>query len=350
MRRLTIGEVAAMFGKQAPEVGKRSHCLIRRHKRSDKVFSVFRSKEGTVLWKCHSCDAPDDRGDALKLYCVLSQKDRKTAWRELKDYGYEVPGLQDAPQGNRPMPRPKLVPIQGRDADAKEILSLAPERWSELQSKRLGAVEAFALTRGLDAEFLRQHDVVDMASDVIGFGYRDPKTNLPCRVKARALERKSYWIEPRGEQGKQGIALSPLYLANDIQFLSEHAPFVVVTEGEVDALTLRAIGIPSAVSLPDGSGSASKVDLSPLWYRSAVVLSATDADEEGERAHRDLFARVHAMGKQIARLRWTDGNGRTFKDANEALLAGFGREQFVSVMERSLTQLQGYEVRLADAS
>lgn len=346
-RRLSIDSVAAMFGRTAPPVGKRSVCPIRKHKRKDKTFSVFASRDGVSLWKCHSCDSPNNVGDAVKLYALLTGQDRKSAWNDLRERGYEVPGMKDGPMELTSRPRPKAIPIQGSDAMPRKVIQLEPTRWKELSSMRLGAVERFALERGIDPVYLREMDVFDVAKDAVGFGYRDPKNGTGCRVKVRATERKAFWIEPRGDGG---TALSPLYLAHDLREQAEPG-YVVVTEGEVDALTLRCFGIRQAVSLPDGASSASKVDLSPLWYRTSVILSATDSDSEGDKAHRDLFGRVIGMGRQIARVRWTGLDGRTYKDANEALMEGaFRREDYVRCMQQAATQLLGYEVDLASAS
>ena len=346
-RKLGIAEVARLVGRQVPVVGKRGFCPIRKHKRADKTFSVFVSSNGTMLWKCFSCDPPDNVGDAVKLYAVLTGQDRKQAWVDLKDRGFEVPGLKDGPSQPVSRPAPKVIPIQGR-VESKNVIKLDSKRWEELRRKRLGAVDDFALARGLDPDLLRELDVVDMSETAVGFGYRDPATREPCRVKARAIDKKTFWIEPRAREGEAGTALSPLYLGHDI-VRADANPFVVVVEGEVDALTLRAFGIGSAVSLPDGASSAAKVDLTPLWYRSPLVLSATDADDEGDRAHRDLFARVSGMGKQIARVRWQSQAGEVFKDANDALLqGGFSREDFLRCLEGAASQLRGYDVRLDD--
>lgn len=344
-RRLTIESVASMLGRSVPAVGKRSTCPIRKHKRTDKSFSMFLSREGAPLWKCHSCDSPDNVGDAVKFYGLLTGQDRKAAWLDLREQGYEVPGLKDGPREPASRPRPQAIPIQGADMVERAVVPLKPQRWQELKSLRLGAVEKFALMRGLDPTYLRELDVVDVAMDAVGFGYRDPKSGDGCRVKVRAIDRKAFWIEPRGDGA---TALSPLYLAHNLR---GEVPYVVVTEGEVDALTLRCLGIDQAVSLPDGASSALKVDLSPLWYRTSVILSATDADPDGDKSHRDLFGRVMGFGRQIARVRWTRCDGTAFKDANAALVeGGFVRADFVRCLEQAATQLFGYEVNFASAS
>jgi len=350
MRELTIHEVASIFGKTLAPVGKRSICPIRNHRREDKTFSVFRGSDGKILWKCFSCDAPNDCGDEVKLYGLLSGMDRKEAWHALRDMGYAVPGAKDGHERPSRLPlRKAVIPIAGRSEALREVLPFAQDRWDLIRLQRLGAVEKFAEARRLPPDLLRDLDVVDIAHDAVGFGYRDPSTGTPCRVKARALERKTFWIEPRAREGESGVALSPLYLADKLDTPAGIQSVIVVTEGEVDALTLRSVGIRNTVSLPDGAGSASKVDLRPIWYRCSLVLSAVDADEDGERAHRELYGRSMAMQKPIARVRWQIGDGRVFKDANEALVAGWTREQFVACLQAAANQLRGYEVNLASA-
>lgn len=351
MRELTMNEVASMFGRAIAPLGKRSSCPIRNHKRADKTFSLFRTSEGKTLWKCFSCDSPNNCGDALKLYALLSGVERKEAWHALREMGYAVPGAKDGPERpSRPPLRKITAPIDGRSTSPKEIIPLPADRWHEIQQQRLGAVERFAKLRCLKPEVLRSFDVVDMAHDAVGFGYRNPSDGTPCRVKARALDRKTFWIEPRSRSAENAVALSPLYLAHKLSSPDGLQSVVVITEGEVDALTLQSVGIGNAVSLPDGSSSASKVDLKPVWYRASLVLSAVDADDEGDKAHRELYSRSVAMQKPIARVRWQLQGGRLYKDANEALVDGWEREQFIACLQQAAKELRGYEVTLATAS
>lgn len=349
MRELTIHEVARMFGRSLSPMGSRSTCPIRKHKRADKSFSVFQGSEGKPLWKCHSCDPPTNAGDAIKLYAILGGVDNRTAWMELKDQGFAVPGAteESAPR-SKPMLRRAVPTIEGRAPEPKLIIPLAPERWAALKSQRIGAVEAFAGHRGLPAEALRDLDVVDMAEDAVGFGYRDPATGKPCRIKARSVEKKSFWIEPRAPRGESGIALSPLYMAHLLEAPRGLLSVVTVVEGEVDALTLLALGIKNVVSLPDGSSSAGAVDLKPLLGKASMVLSAVDSDERGDAASRELYFRSTALALQVARVRWQK-DGVLHKDANDALLAGWKREDFLTCLQDAASGLRGYEVTLASA-
>lgn len=349
MRELTIQEVAKLFGKSVAPLGNRSLCPIRKHKRHDKSFVVFKSTDGKPLWKCHSCDPPSDAGDAIKLYAVMAGVDNRTAWKELREQGYAVPGASDdGVVRNKPMLRRAIPTIEGRQPPPKKILAFPEARWLELERQRTGAVEEFSSKRGLDSARIRALDVVDVGPDAVGFGYRDPATCKPCRVKARNIERKAFWIEPRAPKGEDGVAQSPLYMAHLLENPRGLLSVVTIVEGEVDALTLLSLGIRNVVSLPDGSSSAGAVDLKPLLGKASMLLNAVDSDERGDIASRELYFRSTALALQVARVRWVK-DGILHKDANDALLAGWKREDFMACLQSAASSLRGYEVTLASA-
>lgn len=347
---LTLADVASMFGHKLQPLGKRSFCPFRKHLRKDPTFRTFVSKKDgqTQLYKCWSCDPPSNVGDVVSFYGMLAGIDRKEAWHELRKKGYQVPGARFEARTNLRKTR-VVIPIEGDKPKPDAVLPLDLGLWRKWHDQRLGAVERFAEQRQLDPVALRRMDVVDVDRNTIGFGYRDPDTGLPCRVKVRPIDRKAFWMEPKAPDGVRAKALAPLYLAHAIQYdPTGIGTVMVVTEGEVDALTLRALGIKNAVSLPDGSSSAAKVDLSPIWTGVSLVLSAVDADDEGTRAHLDLFRRTSQMHINIGRVYWRDG-ATTFKDANDALKAGFGREQFLSCLQQAADETLGFTANLASA-
>ena len=337
---LTLWSVGRLFGKSLPPVGKRSWCPIRKHRKSAKSFTVFRARSGAVLYKCHSCDPPVDVGDAVALYAALDNTDRRSAWATLKEQGYAVPGLREkgAPfRPARPAPvRRPVVPTRGEEPSA--TIPLDPQRWEEHLARRVGAVEKLAATRLLDPSVLRELDVVDIDATHVGFGYREPTRGVACRVKVRGLERKSFWVEPRGDRGK---ALAPLYLAHA---LDQSLRFAVVNEGELDALTLAQARLPNSVSLPDGARSAATVDLRPL-RNYPLWLLATDADEAGRRGAEVLERRAARLGCQAVRVRWKAG-GSLFKDASEAWVAGARRATMAACLSDACHAALGYRVEI----
>lgn len=145
------------------------------------------------------------------------------------------------------------------------------------------------------------------------FEYRDEHGGRLYQ-KHRALDTKAFWRKPAGTK-------SVLY---GLETLSDSDPErVIVVEGELDAHTLRSVGISAVVSVPDGCGSKLDPDcLAPLAFFREVVI-ATDIDEPGD----ELAARLaRALGPdRCLRARFATEKG---KDANDALRSGWGRDDF----------------------
>lgn len=150
-------------------------------------------------------------------------------------------------------------------------------------------------------------------------------------------------------------------------FLSEQlvsgAP-VIITEGEIDAMSMMECGIKNAVSVPNGAPSqvSSNGRLSPKedvkfkyvwslegWYKEGKkVIIATDNDEPGDALAEELARRI---GKyRCYRVKFPIG----IKDANEALVK-LGREALVELVEaaepwpvKGLFETMHYETRVMD--
>ncbi len=238
--------------------------------------------------------------------------------------------------------------MRGELARGDPVLVLDLQRWQEHVERRVGAVERLAKDRGLDAALLRACDVVDIDAGCVGFGYRDPDTHIPCRVKVRKLDKKMFWIEPRPAEGQRGKALAPLYLAHRLVVPHRGLGSVaVITEGELDALTLKQAGIRNVVSLPDGASSAAHVDLRPLMGAYPLWLLATDDDESGRKAAVVLTNRAARMGCSVGPVLWKR-DGQRYKDANEAWhQGGMRKDQLIACMAAAAKETMGYEVNVA---
>jgi hypothetical protein len=106
----------------------------------------------------------------------------------------------------------------------------------------------------------------------------------------------------------------PKYLSADHQPPLIYQPnpqgvLTVICEGPLDALILGQYGY-NAVTTTGGSGSLAKT-LGPHDYRGPIII-ATDLDEAGEKAARELLAAF----PRATRVTWSGG-----KDVTEALLA-----------------------------
>lgn len=377
-KQLTIQEVGALFALTLPTPGlgrrSRAKCPFRKHARRDPTFRVFNSrKTGQELFKCWSCDPGDPNvGDAVALYARLAAVDRNVAWKRLFDEGFDVPGAENYDRDDRSSSRETkesqdrkryaethkksehAVPVTG--SRPEKILPFDKVKWEGYKARRNGTLEVFAKKRGIDAEFMRSHGVVEVGGPFVGFTYVNPQTDEPCRIKIRNTVpvvrdgetiQKVYWVEPRPPKGDTSgaRALDVLYLAHLLRKPEKGTP-VIIVEGEPDALAMMSTGILNVVSLPDGSASALSVDLTPIHGRFAVWLLATDRDKAGEEAVKVLQAR--SWGMMVVPVVWKrlceNGEFEFFKDANAALLAGFGRDDFLRCMQAAL---DGKELRVA---
>lgn len=341
-RPLTINEVGRLFGFDLPGPGRgkasRSRCPMRPdHKRKDPTFIVYLFPDGREGFKCFACDSPGNVGDAIALCSALSGLDRKSAWTKLKNEGYAVPGLRDDDRfggrgaggaqdaerrayENAQKKSAHAIPVAGRQPPAVLALDQAKlAAWLRLDAGVLGR---YGRDRGIDAQVLRSYGMLEVGGPYVGFVYIDPETGTPCRVKIRSVEEKKFWIEPRPPEGDRtgARAAGPLYLAHLLWTAEPDEP-VIITEGEIDALSLMSIGLRNVVSLPDGAESAKTADLRPLLTaRLSPWAVATDDDKAGDDAANVLRAR--AQGHTVLRVRWARPGGddlERFKDANDAV-------------------------------
>src|SRR5207237_9972776 len=102
-----------------------------------------------------------------------------------------------------------------------------------------------------------------------------------------------------------------------------------------DLPALRAGGVQAVVSVPAGAGSRLTADLLQPLAEYRQILIATDADDPGEELARRLRQEMGA--RRCRRVVFRDGDA-LFKDANDALKAGWTRERFESVLEQPATR------------
>ena len=187
------------------------------------------------------------------------------------------------------------------------------------------AGEAFLLSRAISPETAQSAGVWDDGSH-IGFPYTNDLNQI-IAIKLRGMTEKSFY--------QKGVCetyfLQPQSLSSDI---------LIITEGEIDALSLREAGFQDVMSCPNGAPqkvSEGKVDPSEdgkfryVWGAKALYQAAkkvviwTDADSPGQ-----------ALGEELAR---RIGKGRCWrvsplpdcKDANDVLMK-HGPEKLKEVM------------------
>ena len=140
------------------------------------------------------------------------------------------------------------------------------------------------------------------------FPYVD-RGGLLLYEKCRLIREKRFWKRPKGvPRALYGLA-----------WLIAGKP-VTIVKGELDCHALRAVGVDATVSLPDGANTRLTDALLAPLESATEILIATDADEPGERAAQALARRLGAGRCKRVLFTW---EGRTAKDANDALMQGW---------------------------
>ncbi|NPD15767.1 AAA family ATPase [Xinfangfangia sp. D13-10-4-6] len=180
----------------------------------------------------------------------------------------------------------------------------------EPSSKIAGPIRYLIEVRKLDAVLLEhmgvRADVHPQLGPVIALPYR--RDGKPYAGKFRAIEKKDW-------RSTQGVSRG---LFNEDALREGDGP-VVITEGEIDALSVIQAGYSRAVSLPDGwtvDGGKRDVliEAEPLLRTAPYIIVAGDADEAGASLPRTVSNILD--GHDVRYVTWPDG----CKDANDVLM------------------------------
>lgn len=119
-----------------------------------------------------------------------------------------------------------------------------------------------------------------------------------------------------------------------MQVIPENQRFLVITEGEIDAMSLFEYGVPAA-SVPFGGGTGAKqawIETCWEWLeRFSEILLCMDNDSAGQAAAKDIAERLGLHRCKVV----TMPNGH--KDANACLMAGVSKEEIFCCLKEAGT-------------
>jgi twinkle protein len=214
--------------------------------------------------------------------------------------------------------------LGGRDADAQEarrIFSKPVYVESGIDDDR---VIAWFAKRGISTQTLADFKIKSGTAWMHGKGDADSgMTNtiqFPFYFGGDVVNVKYRTGDKRFRQEKN--AKKCLY--NFDNAMRANGDTLVITEGEMDCLTLHEVGYRAVVSVPDGAPSAdtqnytSKFDFlsgaEPLFERFKWVVLAVDGDAPGKRLEEELSRRIGI--ERCKQVLWPEG----CKDANDVLV------------------------------
>lgn len=257
-------------------------------------LGVCLSGPKTGLW-IEGDPTAGDKGDVIHLWKACRGVDTRVAIEEIRGYlNAPLPDACKATVKTYTKPKPKLKELAGK---SKAYLRDRGISWAVASGA--GCAEA------------------ERSDPAIAFQYFKQGGDSPVLVKflSHSLNDKGKKIIvciPDGEPCLFGMS-SPVVL--------NHSGVIVITEGEVDALSWLEIGVP-AVSIPLGAKAASNgASPNEEWVANSyefllqfeTIIINMDDDEPGHKAEADIIKIIGIDRCKSLRL-------SGFKDANEALM------------------------------
>jgi twinkle protein len=236
--------------------------------------------------------ASGEAGDLLELWWKVRGISRADAFREAREYL----GIADdfkKPQRSKKFQRP---------AKPKQL------------SKPKSSVLEYLNSRGLTNKSIDAYKVGETPGGWIVFPF----------IRCDETTYIKYLNLLRDENGKKRVKAEancePILFG--MQVIPEDQSFLVITEGELDAMSLFEFGIPS-VSVPNGAGTGAKnawIEYCWEWLESFTeIFLCLDNDEPGQQAAKDIANRLGLYRCKLVIL--------PKQDANESLTSGVSKEE-----------------------
>mgnify|MGYP006266639535 CR=1 FL=1 len=187
--------------------------------------------------------------------------------------------------------------------------------------------------RKLSQDVVNSNKICEVNNGIsMGFPYIDKVGEKPVHMKYLDVE--------RGQDGKK-----KMWATKDTkrclfskQTITDNDHTLVITEGEIDAMSYQTVGIP-AVSVPNGVADQEWIELDWEWLeRFEKIYISTDMDGVGRESAEKIARRLGLHRSYIVTL--------PFKDANECLQQGITKEAFIQALEAS-TQIDLEEIKTA---
>jgi twinkle protein len=233
--------------------------------------------------------ATGDKGDLLDLWAAAKNISMSEAIKQVKDYL----GIQDRTFPKKAMRdyKPPMVPKCKIPEPLSPVFRYLTEE------------------RKLSPETIASYKVAECGEEIIFPFMRDGK---PVMVKKLKLKRG-----PDGKKDIKPTSADQEPILFGWQAIPDNARHVVITEGEIDAMTWWQYGIP-ALSVPFGGGGGDK----QRWIESEFhhlerfdeIFLSMDMDKAGKEAAEEIARRFGRHRCRIVEL--------PYKDANACLMRG----------------------------
>lgn len=309
-----MGDVVAMLYPAAKTKGNIAHLGSISGEAGDS-FHIHISGNRVGCFIDHA-NPTDKGGTPLFLWSKAKGISFAEAVKEAKDYL----GIREDPHVKKHIPKQYAKPhIKGLGV--------------QLMEPNMPSMDYLVGVRKIDPLVIAANRIGDCnGGETIVFPYFDDGNDKAVHLKFLNVERdadgkKKMWSS---QDTKRCLFGKPAITDNDRE--------IVITEGEIDALSYQSVGIP-AVSVPNGVSDTEWIELDWHWLqRFEKIYISTDMDGPGREAAERIAQRLGLHRTFIVSL--------PHKDANDCLVAGLGRDKFLQALETA-TQIDLDEIKSA---
>lgn len=189
-----------------------------------------------------------------------------------------------------------------------------PVKKSERQPKTDEAL-AYMKGRGISEDVCRRYGLYQVTRFFTGTGREEPAVAFPVMYKGQESS-----VKYRAVSGKHFAAAGSPPVLFGLQTHNPEEKTIIISEGEVDALSWSQAGCANSFSVPAGASVSQSEKGGWLWLSRYVfdasnkIILALDNDEPGQAAAEEIARRI---GKHRV---WTVTYPDGCKDANDILL------------------------------
>jgi len=263
------------------------------HGEDGKSLKVVLTGSKAGRWMDHADDS--HHGDLLDLWADTKGLSTKDAIADAKDYL----GIQD--------------PIRPQPAAKRKTVAATPARGISKLHETGATLKYLTEDRKISVEALAKYQIAEMQHDKLGPVLVFPYLKNGERVLIKYL--------PLNRDGKKQpwTSKDSAKILFGWQTLPGSCRAVVLTEGEIDAMSLATMGIP-ALSIPYGAGKQSQTewienDFDDLEQFDEIIIWM-DSDEAGRSTSTEI---AHRLGIERCRMAYASHD---CNDANEMLQKG----------------------------
>ena len=285
---------------------KKMRCISPEHNDEHPSMSVFQRSDGVEIVKCFGCGFTGDIFDVARAYYSLP--DLSTATKKV----FELYGIQVDTE-NDWKGREKINPVKEKPPGLQTKVPAENEDFTRYYTS-LKDVEAnttdYFPRRGISNEVAQKYGVKFDPAFPAGGGKRWKAVIIPTTSHSYIARN----TDPNAEKGDRYRKKGRTELFNPEALDTPDQRPVIVTEGEIDALSILQAG-GNALGLGGANNWRKAGDLITTRKTKKPIIIALDNDDAGQDAGKDLLKMLQTAGVQAYVLNLYGDK----KDANERL-------------------------------